>query len=298
MLFDRCLTTFLHCVFSNVPSSPLPDRRHCHIGCIYLTFLHCVFSNVIWPLPGSQWQSPSVGSDKSKWVRATDQLYDSNRLFSTHFSTLKLKLSRPKWFNHPTNYLLFSLIMSVELLDFDERPTSQQERKGMTMMMTNDWETDKEVPIRRRLALCQLSPWIVPTEHQTPVLAIVMRSSIVMMILVVVMILMMTGLTEAPLGCKGGRKLGYLVAAARRLGASTCSAVLLSTFKIILSGCCKAPCSAWCKAACSAASIYHRVSSTLLCGCCCKYLKCCSTLMLALHILAASVCTISALQYT
>ena len=81
--------------------------------------------------------------------------------------------------------------MSTELLDnFDERPTSQQqERKGMTMMMkmTDDRETDKEVPIRRRLALCQLSPWIVPTEHQTPVLAIVMRSTIVMMMMVVVM---------------------------------------------------------------------------------------------------------------
>ena len=33
-----------------------------------------------------------------------------------------------------------------------------------------------------------------------------------------------------PLGCKGGRKLGYLVAAARRLGASTCSAVLFKYF--------------------------------------------------------------------
>ena len=36
---------FLHCVFSNVPSSCLPERMHNHTGCICLTFLHCGFSN-------------------------------------------------------------------------------------------------------------------------------------------------------------------------------------------------------------------------------------------------------------
>ena len=33
--------------------------------------------------------------------------------------------------------------------------------------MKDHWETDKEVPIRRRLALCQHSTWIVPTNHQS-----------------------------------------------------------------------------------------------------------------------------------
>ena len=37
---------FLHCAFSNVSSSHLPERMHSHIDCICLTFLRCVFSNV------------------------------------------------------------------------------------------------------------------------------------------------------------------------------------------------------------------------------------------------------------
>ena len=38
--------TFLHCVFSNVSSNRLPEKRRSHIGYICLTFLHCAFSNV------------------------------------------------------------------------------------------------------------------------------------------------------------------------------------------------------------------------------------------------------------
>ena len=41
-----CIFSPLHCVFSNVASNHLPEKRHSHIGCICLTFLHCVFSNV------------------------------------------------------------------------------------------------------------------------------------------------------------------------------------------------------------------------------------------------------------
>ena len=40
-----CLS-FLHCAFSNVSSSCLPEMMQNHTGCICLTFLHCVFSNV------------------------------------------------------------------------------------------------------------------------------------------------------------------------------------------------------------------------------------------------------------
>ena len=43
---DSICLTFLHCVFSNVGSNCLPEKRHSHIGYICLTFLHCVFSNV------------------------------------------------------------------------------------------------------------------------------------------------------------------------------------------------------------------------------------------------------------
>ena len=38
--------TFLHCVFSNVSSNVVPEKRHSHIVCIGLTFLHCEFSYV------------------------------------------------------------------------------------------------------------------------------------------------------------------------------------------------------------------------------------------------------------
>ena len=38
-------STFLQCVFSNVPLKHLPERMHNHIGCICMTFLHCVFSD-------------------------------------------------------------------------------------------------------------------------------------------------------------------------------------------------------------------------------------------------------------
>ena len=38
--------TFLDCVFSNVSSNFLPEKRHSHIGCICLALLHCAFSNV------------------------------------------------------------------------------------------------------------------------------------------------------------------------------------------------------------------------------------------------------------
>ena len=37
---------FIYCVFSDVSSNGLPEKRHIHIGCICLTFLHCVFSDV------------------------------------------------------------------------------------------------------------------------------------------------------------------------------------------------------------------------------------------------------------
>ena len=40
-----CLT-LPHCVFSNVSSNFLPQKRRSHIGCIWLTFPHYVFSNV------------------------------------------------------------------------------------------------------------------------------------------------------------------------------------------------------------------------------------------------------------
>ena len=39
-------SAFLHCVFSNVSSNCLPEKRQSYIGCICLVFLHCVFSNV------------------------------------------------------------------------------------------------------------------------------------------------------------------------------------------------------------------------------------------------------------
>ena len=39
-----CLT-FPRCVFSNVSSNCLSEKRHNHIGCICLTFLRYVFSN-------------------------------------------------------------------------------------------------------------------------------------------------------------------------------------------------------------------------------------------------------------
>ena len=48
------------------------------------------------------------------------------------------------------------------------------------------------------------------------------------------MILMMTGLTEGPLGCKGGRKLGILSGCSNHLDASTFALVLLGALALLL----------------------------------------------------------------
>ena len=54
---DRICLIFLHCVFSNVSSNGLPEKRHSHIGCICLTFLHCAFSNVASNCLHEKWHS-------------------------------------------------------------------------------------------------------------------------------------------------------------------------------------------------------------------------------------------------
>ena len=43
---DCICWTFLHCVFLNVFSNCLLEKRHSRIGCICLTFLHCASLNV------------------------------------------------------------------------------------------------------------------------------------------------------------------------------------------------------------------------------------------------------------
>ena len=40
-------STFVHGAFSNVSSNGLNEKMHSHIDCISLTFLHCAFSNVV-----------------------------------------------------------------------------------------------------------------------------------------------------------------------------------------------------------------------------------------------------------
>ena len=40
------VSTFLLCVFSNISSTCLPERRHIHTACICFAFFHCVSSNV------------------------------------------------------------------------------------------------------------------------------------------------------------------------------------------------------------------------------------------------------------